>query len=90
MSYFLRRRQLRFALILKEELSHVLFAPGEAAPLTFDSQKKQVPLGLLQNTSWDQPQSTLRQAVCNDCGVIIFICIGNQQHCSDCKVLVSI
>ena len=50
------------------------FAPGEAAPLTFDSQKKSVPLGLLRNTKWDQPQSTLlRQAVCNDVGVIIFI-----------------
>ena len=49
------------------------FAPGEAATLTFDSQKESVSLGLLQNTRWDQPQSTLTQAVCNDCEVIFFI-----------------
>ena len=49
-----------------------IFAPGAAAPLTFDSQKKSVLLGLLQNTRSDQPQSTLRQAVCNDVAVVIF------------------
>ena len=37
----------------KEEQSHVLLAPGEAAPLTFGSQKKSVPQGLLQNTKWE-------------------------------------
>ena len=29
------------------------FAPGEVAPLTFDSEKQSVLLGLLQNTRWD-------------------------------------
>ena len=56
MSYLLRRRQLYFALILKGEQSHVLFALGEAAPSTFGSQKKSVPLGLLQNTKWEAEQ----------------------------------
>ena len=44
MLYLLRRRQLHFCfnLILKEEQSHVLFTPEEAAPLSFDMQKKSV------------------------------------------------
>ena len=31
------------------------------------------PRRLLQNARWGQPQSTLRQAVCNNVGVVIFI-----------------
>ena len=40
MYYLLRRRQLHFALILKEEQSPVLLATGKQNPLTFDSQKE--------------------------------------------------
>ena len=50
MSYLLRRRQRCFALIFKDEQSRVFFAPRKAALFTLDSQKKSVPLGLLQNT----------------------------------------